>query len=148
MLMLQGERVLYRTRSGRFTLTTHRVRFERQHFGYAGIKSIMLEDLAGCAVVRESFPVLLILAVGCFLLGMLLAVQAGPVAFVLGLLVAMVLVFAYLLSQQQVIRLASAGMAITMQTTQMTVAEARELIDRVEAAKNARYFVGWVAPRA
>src|SRR5690242_10212902 len=113
MRPLHGEQVLYRSKSGRMTLTTHRVRFERKGTGFATIKSIMLEELASCAVLRESYPWLLILAVVVMLTGILAAAQVGAGAFIGGGVVALLLVLAYFGSQQQVIHLASAGTTIT-----------------------------------
>ena len=64
--MLPGERVLFESRSGALRVTTHRVRYERISGGNVAIKSIMLEQVASCAMVRHTNPQLLVAAAACF----------------------------------------------------------------------------------
>jgi len=140
MQSLPGERVLYESPSGHFKLTTHRVRYDRQDRGSGKIKSIMLEEIASCAMTRLTHLWLLILAALCVFGGLIGSIQGGVVAFVAGALLGLLFALAYLLSGEQVVAIASAGTTIFLNTKSWSLAEVRELLDRIEAAKNARNF--------
>jgi hypothetical protein len=151
MKSLPGERVLYKAPGGRLIITTHRVRYERQSGGTTTIKGIMLEEVASCAMIRKTYPWLLIWAafsaLGGLLLafsalgGLLLAFSAGVAGLMLGMVLALVLGLAYLLSREQVVAIASPGATIFLNLQGWSLHDARELIEQVEAAKNARYLV-------
>lgn len=146
MQSLQGERVLYESPSGCLKLTTHRVRYDRQGGGTGTIKSIMLEEIASCAMTRLTHLWLLILAALCVLCGLIGSIQGGIGAFVAGVFLGLVFAIAYLLSREQVVAIASAGATTFLNAKNWSLAEVRDLLDRIEAAKNARYFAVHVAP--
>ncbi len=50
MNLLHGENTLMESNGKNLILTTHRIRYEIQSFGRAVVKSIMLEQLASCAL--------------------------------------------------------------------------------------------------
>ena len=140
MRSLPGERVLYKSPNGRLKVTTHRLRYDRQGGGTGSIKSIMLEEVASCAMTRLTYPWLLVVAGLCVLGGLLAGVQGSGGVVAIGVFFGLVCGVAYLLSRRQVVVIASAGSSITMNTQGWTVVEVRDLFDHVEAAKNARYL--------
>lgn len=140
MKFLPGERLLHEA-GGKLTITTHRIRYERKGGGTATIKGIMLEEIASCAMMRKTYPILLLLATVCALGGLLLTVSAGVMPLVLGVVFAVGLGVVYLLSREQVVAIASAGATIYINTHGWPLENVRELIDQVEAAKNTRYLV-------
>lgn len=148
MMSLPGERLLYESPTGKLKITTHRVRYERQSGSTATIKSIMLEEVASCSMIRKTYPWLLIFAAICFLGGLLLAFSGWMAGLVFGLILAVILGFAYLLSREQVVAIASGGTTIFVNTQVWASNDVRELIEKVEAAKNARYLVVRVQPAA
>src|SRR6266511_1092753 len=100
---LQNETVLLESAGKTLILTSHRVRYQTEAMGSAEIKSIMLEELASCAMVRSSNIILLILAGICLILGVLVA-ASGPRnegALIFAVLLAVVLVFGYFASRRQ-----------------------------------------------
>jgi len=144
MNLLANERVLQESSSKRLILTTHRVRYQVEVLGKAEIKSIMLEELASCAMVRSSNIILLVLAGGVFLLGVLAAANGPRNEGALGIafIVAIAFLIAYFASRRQIIALASAGATISVSTKGMKVETIKQFIDQIEAAKNARYLLG------
>jgi hypothetical protein len=145
MKLLPGERILYeKTFDGTLKITTHRVRYKRQGGGRETIKSIMLEEVASCAMTRRSQPLLLLYAALCILGGVIGIIQVGWV-FVLVLLFGLVMVIAYFLSRKQLVAIASAGTTIFWNTKGRAVANFHELFDNVESAKNGRYLAGHTA---
>jgi hypothetical protein len=140
MRLLPGERVLFESECGRLKFTTHRIRYDRQGGGTGTIKSIMLEEIASCAMTRLTRPWLLILAALCVLAGLISSIQGGIGAFVAGFVFGLVFAIAYLLGREQVVAIASAGATIHLNTKNWDLVELRDLLDRIEAAKNARYI--------
>ena len=141
---MQNETVLLETEGKRLILTTHRVRYQTEAMGSAEIKSIMLEELASCAMVRSSNIILLILAGICLALGVLVA-ASGPRnegALLVGVLLALVFVIAYFASRRQVLALASAGTTISVNAQGMKLEAVKHFIEQTEAAKNSRYLIG------
>jgi hypothetical protein len=141
---MQNETVLLESTGKKLILTSHRVRYQSEAMGNAEIRSIMLEELASCAMVRGSNIILLILAGVCLLGGVVVAAN-GPRnegALIVGILLALVLVIAYFASRRQVLALASAGTTITVNTQGMKLEAVKEFIEQTEAAKNSRYLIG------
>ena len=141
--LMAGEKVLLESEAGTLILTTHRIRHQTESFGYARIISIMLEELASCAMARTSYPLFLVLAALCAAGGLLISVgnrgDAAPLG--LGLVLALILVVLFLASRQEIISLASAGATIRVSTRSMKRGAARDFLDATEAAKNARYLL-------
>ena len=143
MNLMPNESVLLESEGKSLILTTHRVRYQVEAFGNAAIRSIMLEELASCALVRSSNIILLVLAGICFVLGLLVAAGGRRMegALVIGVILAVVFVIAYFASRRQVLALASAGTTIMVSTQGMKLEVAKQFIERTEAAKNARYLL-------
>lgn len=141
MNLLPGETILLQSRGRSLTLTTHRIRLDAESFGSAQIKSIMLEQLASCALVKNSQPILLIIAGVCFLLSLFAAGggRDGGVLIV-GIVVAGIFVALYFFSQRQILAFASAGTTIIVNTQGMKVEDAKAFIEQAEMVKNMRYF--------
>jgi hypothetical protein len=145
MRVLPGEHVLYEsesTKNGTLTVSTHRVTHEQHGVGQGTIKSIMLEEVASCAMMRQTYPALLVLAVISVVVGVIANLQdrrdLAPVG--IGLLIGVVLVLCYFGKREQGVTIASAGATIFFNTVGWTLAEVRELMDEVDGAKNARYL--------
>jgi len=144
MNLLPNETILRESSGKSLALTTHRIRFQTETFGSAQVQSIMLEELASCALVKTSQPLLLVLAGLCFLVGLVFAGSAGRDSggvLIISLIIAGVFVLAYFASQQQVIAFASAGTTIRVNTKGMKLEIAKDFIDTAEQAKNARYLL-------
>ena len=141
--LMPGEKVLLKSEGGTLILTTHRIRHQTESFGYARIISIMLEELASCAMVRTSYPLFLVLAALCAVGGLLITVanRGDAAPFGLGLVLALILVVLFLASRQEMVSLASAGATIRVSTRSMKRGEAKDLLDATESAKNARYLL-------
>jgi hypothetical protein len=141
---MPNESVLLESEGKSLILTTHRVRFQVETFGNAVIKSIMLDELASCAMVQNSNVLLLILAGACFVLGLLVSIggRGNEGALLVGIVLAVVFVIAYFASRRQVLALASAGTTISVNTQGMKLETAKQFIEQTEAAKNARYLLG------
>ena len=148
MNLLHDEKILREMRetsSKNLTLTTHRLRFQTETFGNSQIKSIMLEELASCSLVKKTQPLLLVLAGLCFLIGLVfsrgVARSNSSYFIVISLIIAGVLVLIYFFNQQQIIAFASAGTTICVNVQGMNSEDTKMFIDEVEEAKNARYLI-------
>jgi hypothetical protein len=144
MNLMPNESVLFESQGRSLILTTNRVRYQVETFGNSVIKSIMLEELASCAMVHSSNTLLLVLAGICLALGFLVAASGrqNEAGLVIGFILAVIFVIAYFASRRQVLALASAGTTILVNTQGMNVDAAKQFIEQTEAAKNARYLLG------
>ena len=143
MNLLPNETILRESSGKTFVITTHRVRHSTQATGSASVRSIMLEELASCSLIKTSQPLLLILAAIVGLIGLLTAGSSrdGAGILILCLVIAGVLVLAYFLSQQLVVAFASAGATIRINAGRMKLEDAKDFIDTAEQAKNTRYLL-------
>jgi hypothetical protein len=141
---MPNESVLIETEGKTLALTSHRVRYQSEAVGNTTIRSIMLEELASCAMVHSSNIILLILAGVCFLGGLFVYASQPRAdgALVFGVLLAVVLVIAYFASRRKVLALASAGTTITVNMRGMKLDTVKNFIEQTEAAKNKRYLIG------
>jgi hypothetical protein len=137
MNLMPSEKVLLESTGKDLILTTHRVRYEFEALGFGEIRSIMLEELASCAMTRTSKPIFLIIAAICFLAG--LSIGRGLSAG--GIVLALIFVVIYFVTRKQSLLLASAGATITYDTRGMSPEDVKKFIDRTEAAKNERYLL-------
>ncbi len=135
MDLLPDERTLLESDPKGLVLTTHRVRSDVRQTGNAQVTSIMLEQIASCAITGKSYPILLAIAAISGVIGM---VGNNSTLMIAGLAFAALLVVAYFSTRQQVIALASAGHTITRSTQGMDVTAALQFIDKLEAAKDSR----------
>jgi hypothetical protein len=144
MNFMPNEAVLFGTEGKGLILTTHRVRYQFEAMGNAEIKSIMLEELASCAMVQSSNIILLVLAGICFIVGILVGVggRGNEGALIIGVVLAIAFVLAYFASRRRVLALASAGTTIIINTQEMKLDTVKQFIEQAEAAKNARYLIG------
>lgn len=138
---LPGEKVLIESDNQVLVLTTHRVRYDAigKSTGWvdrAEVISIMLEELAACAIMRVHYPILLLLALVGLLI--LLLVEGGAIV---GIVLAALSLGGFLFSQRQVLMLVSTGgVRIQVNTSSMSLQSVREFIDEVEKAKNERFL--------
>lgn len=101
----------------------------------------MLEEIASCALIRTSQPIMLMIAAVCVIGGALVAASGEAIGLVIGVLVALLFGLLYLTSRQQILSLASAGATIKTSTKGMNLEIAHQMIDAIEAAKGARYLL-------
>ena len=125
MNLLPDERVLLESDNGEFILTTHRARFEAKRQGQAQVTSILLDQISSSEIRHASKPILLMFA---FL-------------FAITVIGGLLFLLAYLWSRRQVISLASYGATINLETRGMSLQAAKDFINDVESAKNARYLL-------
>src|SRR5688572_23218424 len=97
------EKTLVESDNKTLILTTHRLRYDAidQGGGWADrteLVSIMLEEVASCAITRTSYPILLLLA----LAGLLLAIFI-PDRAIVGIAIAVLFAGGFFLSQRQVL---------------------------------------------
>jgi hypothetical protein len=136
-----GETLLIESDNKVLALTTHRVRYDAigRGGGWADrteLVSIMLEEVASCAITRTSYPILLLLA----LAGLVLALLADDMA-IIGVALAVLFAGGFFLSQRQVLLIASAGGKIQVNTAGMSLQSVREFVDEIEKAKNQRDYI-------
>jgi hypothetical protein len=143
MNSMPNEIVLFESESKRLILTTHRVRYQFESLGNAEIRSIMLEELASCTLLRSNNIIFLVLAGVCFILGGLVAAvgRDTEVALIIGILLSIVFVVIYFATRQQILALASSGTTIKVNTESMKLETAKQFIEQAEAAKNVRYLL-------
>ena len=144
MDMLPGEKILLESDPKGLVLTTHRVQSEVKVFGGVEVISIMLDELASCAITRTSNPILLILAALCGVASLIaMAYSRGDAApMITWLVFAVGLLAIYYATRQQVIALASSGATIKRNIKGMTLQIAKQFINATQAAKNERYLLG------
>lgn len=141
MHLMEGEVVLTESLGKTLVLTSHRVRYKAESSAYSQLQSMMLEELASCALLRISNPILLVLAVLALLVGLGFAASEGEIAgAIVGVLVGGVLFLIHSQTRQEILSLDSAGTTIRTSTKGMTQAAVEELVEKIEAAKNARYL--------
>ena len=138
MKMLPGETILLQSNNDQLILTTHRVRYNVKEIGQEMLSSIMLEELTICQLTSTSKPLLLILAGIVFILGLAMNNSRNNESAIGGLVIALVLVIAYVGTRRGIIALRAAGGAIEAPTAGMSMDIAKQFIDAVEAAKNNR----------
>ena len=139
MQWLPGERTVYMSPGKTIRVTTHRVRYESHGNSDTIIASIMLEEVASCAMVHRKYPWLLVLAAMNVLGGLVGAASTGAATLAIGGVgVGLILGVAFLLSQELIIAIASAGATISVRAKRMLIEDIWELIDQLEAAKNDR----------
>jgi hypothetical protein len=142
MRLMPGEQILYQSPGQTFWLTNYRVRKEYHSAGIGVIRSIMLEEVTSCSMERRSYPWLLVAGICAALVPALTLIFATPWPALVGFLLAPFFGLAYVVSREQVVTIASAGATIYLKTQGWTLQEVRALIDRIEAAKHARYLAG------
>ena len=146
MNLLPGEQVLREAGSPgsslSFVLTTHRVRLKYQVLGRGNVVSIMLDQIASCAVTQRSRPGILAFVALFLLAGLARIVQGGNIGpFLVFAIIAGVLAGIYFFTRRQVLELSSAGATLRMNIRGMRAEVVEELIDAVEKAKQARYLL-------
>jgi hypothetical protein len=141
MTYLPGEKILMESDNKTLVLTTHRVRYDAIGKGKgwadrAELISIMLEEVASCAITRISYPFLLWLA----LLGLALAILAQDRALI-GLAIAILSAGGYILSRRLMLLITSSGGGqIQINIGGMSLQAVRDFVDEIEKAKNQRFL--------
>jgi hypothetical protein len=131
------------TRFGDCTLTTHRLRRDSKRAGYARVVSIMLEKISSCSLTRTSHPLLLLLSVLC-LAAAVAMYQYGRANLLVPVALAcagvLLLVITHMTRDTQLIFTSDGGERVRANVAGSGVDAAKQFIDRVEDAKNSRYF--------
>lgn len=141
MNLMENETVLLEL-TKQLTLTTHRLRYQTRAMNDVKIKSIMLDELASCAMTQTGNGILLVLALLAFLGGLFISVSEANKegALIIGLIFAAILIIAYFATRRQVLSLASAGATIRLNTHGAKLDAVKDFIEQTEAAKNLRYL--------
>lgn len=120
------------------TLTTHRLIEEWSH----GSKTIMLEQLCSCSILRETKPIWLFVSALPLALGILYSGQTSTdEAWQAGVVIAALCILAYFLTANRCLTLASARATITISIRGRDMAKFRDFVNLVDAAKNERYLL-------
>jgi hypothetical protein len=142
MQFMPGEILVMESNPKGLTLTTHRVRSHHEGGGQGDVVSIMLEEIASCAITRRSSPLFLIIA-GIVAIGTLFVASStrnpGEILLVGGGLT-LVSVFLYFVTRRQTIEIASAGATIRQSVASMKIEQVLEFVNCIEEAKNIRYL--------
>jgi hypothetical protein len=77
----------------------------------------------------------------CFVVGILVQLNTRGNALLLGFLIGAALLIVYSITLKEVLEIASSGAVIRISTKEMGFQSVKELIDRIEEAKNARYLL-------
>lgn len=136
MELLSDEKVLLTSDTKELTLTTHRIRFRSTSYGTGNLISFMLSELDSCSVVYKSNPILLVLGVILFLLG-LIANNQYYLSDIIGFIfvAAVILIIAYIGTRKAVLRISSKNSQININLKSMSLENASKFIDAVEQAK-------------
>lgn len=140
MDLLPNEQVVTEIYNGVFKVTTHRLRYDWRSSGSGGIKSIMLEELALCEMIKKSQPLLLVIAALAIVGGIVAVTQNSPPAAGVAFAIAVLCVVGYYMLREQFLAFASAGVTIFLAAKGWPIEDARKLFGDIEAAKNARFL--------
>lgn len=135
--LLPGERVLIEDIDGMLILTTRRVRFSQRGRGQSIFTSITLDAVASCGLTTVSYPRLLLLAIlvilGAIWYGNMSNQNSGLASMIA--FVGVVLIGLYFSSRKGVLKIASAGDAITVKSKGISREKLIEFIETLEQAK-------------
>ena len=146
MNLMDDEKILWKSEQESLVLTTHRVRYHKESLGRAKLQSILLEELASCAIEGTTSPMYYVLAVVLIVLGLSASVTSRDATYVVTSLIAGSILFAiYYATRRQVLSFASAGAVIEFPVQGMSINDLKDLIDTAEDAKNKRYY--FIAPQ-
>jgi hypothetical protein len=144
LTLLPDETVLlaWETQSGaeELIVTTHRIRLSRRAIGWRWTTSMLLESITVCMLEFRSRILFIVLAVLSLIGGM----AVTPVAdhwwpLIVGVLLGLLFAVLYVRSRDQVVAFMASGTTITVRSSGRSLDEVRQLVETVEAAKNARY---------
>jgi hypothetical protein len=99
----------------------------------------MLEELSSCDIIHRSNTSLLIVGILVFLTSVVIGFSY-TYGFA-GILLALIILIAYLYGRKGTISLASPGTPIKFDTSGWSLEEMTHFIDEVESAKNQRYLM-------
>ena len=137
MNLAPGERILLRSDTGDFVLTSQRARYSTSASGRGEVVSIMLESITSCRMIHGSKPWLLVAAAVFGVIG-LLGISDGGGLLGFAFVMALLSFGLYYGSRYQAIQITSPSAEIKLNTQGMSVQSATTFIDKVEAAKAER----------
>lgn len=130
--LLPGEQVVTSSNNDVLVLTTKRVRYDFVVWGRSSLISMLLESVASCGRVTQSFPIILLFAGLAFFIALF---QRGDQS-VLFLGLSIMLVVAYFLARRAVISItANGGQAILVPAKDMKREAIIGFIDALEHEK-------------
>jgi hypothetical protein len=145
LTLLPGEDVLLtwemQSRAEELIVTTHRIRLSRRAIGWRWTSSMLLESLIACTLDFRSRLIFIVLAVLSPIVGMgwtLGIAEWLPLICSIGLGVLFVVL--YVRSRDQVVEFTAPGTTIKVRSSGRSLDDVRQLVETVEAAKNARYI--------
>jgi hypothetical protein len=128
------------SRAEELIVTTHRVRLSRRAIGWRWTSSVMLESLTACALDFRSRLVFIVLAVLSPIVGMGLTLGIAEwLPLICGIAFGVLFVVLYVRSRDQVVEFTAPGATIRVRSSGRSLDDVRQLVETVEAAKNARY---------
>ncbi len=139
MNVLPNESVILETDGGMLVLTTHRVRWDPKKASSGLITSIMLEEVCSCQVRYTTYPALFAVAALAIVAGAMLNSHSDSTPMVVGVVVAIVCVVAFLVTRRKTLSVRSAAGSIEVSANQMALDNLRTFIDSLESAKSARW---------
>jgi hypothetical protein len=143
MNLFENEQIITTTEGCGVILTTHRIRSTNSYqWGQRTTISIMLEKVSTIQLDYISYPIFLVMAGLCFVLALILNGQDNTKQLMpLALTVGAVFVIAYFTSRKHICVIASdGGSKIRFHTEKIKKDSLLEFLDKVEKAKNSRYF--------
>ncbi len=148
LTLLSDENVLLawetQSRAEELIVTTHRIRLSRRAIGWRWTTSMLLESLTSCTLEFRSRVVFIVLAAVSLMGGLLGATAAQwpwSILFAIGGIgLGLLFGLLYVRSRDQVIEFTAPGATIKVRSSGRSLDDVRELVETVEAAKNARYI--------
>jgi hypothetical protein len=136
MTPLPGEDVLLETNKKTLTVTSKRVRYDNPSIGAGDLMSIMLTQVASVGIVTRAKTWLLLLGIVLLFAGGSFALQDRTRDLMLpSLVIGAICTIAFLLTRSHVLRIASAGDAIVVESRGIKREEIIKIVDTIEAAK-------------
>lgn len=121
-------------------LTTHRVRYHLKGSGGEQLQSIMLKEVASCAMQSKSRPLFLVLMGLSVLVGFYFSGVNSDINFLYGGVVAgLIFLMIYLGSRQRILVISSAGAAIIAPLAGWKSEGVLGFIDELEVWKDKRF---------
>ena len=130
--MRENESILFESDTKEFRLTNFNIRQTVIQFGSSQLTSIELEELTGCEIKRNTYPILLLLS----LLGVIVGIDSiGDQYQDIGFFAGIFFLGLYLISTKQMIIFSSPSVQIKLSTHKMKFEKALEFVNEVESAK-------------
>jgi len=136
--MIQNEQEIEKLDSVGLTLTTHRIRSIIK-INNIHITSIMLDEVCSCEIYYSSNILFVIFGIAVLIGSIFVGLQITTWGYA-GIIIALILFLIYFLDRGGIMIFSSAGAKIITPKKNFSVSQMLSFIDKVESAKNLRYF--------